>query len=615
VKARALPAAVALAAVALAALPVQRGAAQLDESLPQRATLPTGVPSPQFPIVPSVAPGYRAPQVAPSAAQIVGVTQQPFVGISLQDAIAMSLLKNPNLAVSASSVRVARYNIVAVKGAYDVQLQLKPSSSFSVQPPQNAFEAGPGPVGRYTIPPSSYSTPGVVYTTGPGNIIQHQSTFQYGLGGQTENGLTYQAGIQQSKTYNNTVFNAYDPYYLATLNLAVTQPLLKNAGMNATKRQLKLAFVSADTSGAQALVDASNTLSQVENAYWNLVAAWRNVAIQEEGLHEAILQQRSNVRLARRGAAAPVDAVESQTQVSNFQNNVYSALQTVSQLQVQLKSLVVGDPADPIWTANLVPSTSVLELPSVYDLATIVSQAKQNRPEVRQAEDKRLTAEIDRGFARNQSLPQADVQAQYLSNGFAGILTPVPGFLLAECSKITNGTLGLLHTCPTPPPNTQGNMAFAYHNMWAGYFPAFNIALIVGYPIQGSLARGMRGVASEEMTQAKLIMQSVEERIGAEARNALQSYKSALAKLNAAREQRQAAEAVYASEVRKFDQGESTTFLVLQRQVQLAQARGLELQAQTLLNQSIVELQRVDGSILTANGVDLRTLGSKTLTL
>jgi outer membrane protein TolC len=137
--------------------------------------------------------------------------------------------------------------------------------------------------------------------------------------------------------------------------------------------------------------------------------------------------------------------------------------------------------------------------------------------------------------------------------------------------------------------------------------------LIVGYPIQGNLARGMRGVGSEEMTQAKVIMQSVEERIGSEARNALQSYKSALAKLDAARDSRLAAEAVYASELRKFHQGASTTFLVLQRQVTLAQARGLELQAQTSLNQSIVELQRVDGSILTVNGVDPRTLGSKTL--
>jgi HAE1 family hydrophobic/amphiphilic exporter-1 len=227
---------------------------------------------------------------------------------------------------------------------------------------------------------------------------------------------------------------------------------------------------------------------------------------------------------------------------------------------------------------------------------------------VRQAEDKRLAADIDASYAANQSLPQADVQMQYLSNGFAGLLTPVPGFLLSECANAAS-----LTTCPTPPPETQGKMAFAYHNMWAAYFPTFNTALVVSYPIQGHLARGMRGVASEEEKQATLLMQRVDERIGAEARNALQSYQSALAKLNAARKSREAAEAVYASEVRKFHRGESTTFLVLQRQVQLAEARGLELRSQTQLNQSVVELQRVDGTILTTNGVNLQTLGTQTL--
>jgi HAE1 family hydrophobic/amphiphilic exporter-1 len=156
-------------------------------------------------------------------------------------------------------------------------------------------------------------------------------------------------------------------------------------------------------------------------------------------------------------------------------------------------------------------------------------------------------------------------------------------------------------------------MAFAYHNMWAAYFPTFNIALIVGYPIQGNLARGMRGVASEESRQAAILLQGVAEKIGVEARNALQSYHSALSRLSAARQSREAAEAVYASEVRKFRRGASTTYLVLQRQVELAQARGRELQAQTALNQSVVELQRVDGSILTINGVNLQTLGSQAL--
>ncbi|MBV9718169.1 MAG: TolC family protein [Candidatus Eremiobacteraeota bacterium] len=607
-KLRALPAAVALCSIALATLPIEPTSAQMADALPKRATLPTEMPSPLLPIVPSVAPGYRAPLVVPSSAQIVGVTQEPFVAISLQDAIAMALLKNPNLAVSASNFRIARYNIVALKGAYDVQLQLKPSSSFSVQAPQNAFESGPGQVGRYTPSPGPGETPSVVYTQGPGNIIQHESAFQYGVGGQTENGMTYQAGIQQSRTYNNTVFDAYNPYYIATLNLAVTQPLLRNAGMNATKRQLKLAFANADASAAQALVDASNTIAQVENAYWNLVAAWRNVAIQEEGVKEAIAQQQSNVRAARRGEAASIDAVESQTQASNFEDNVYSALQTVSQVQVQLKSLVVADPADPIWTANLVPSTSVQELPTAGDLATIVSEARQNRPEIRQADDKRLSADIDRMFAANQSLPQADVQVQYLSNGFAGILTPVPAFLLGECFQASR-----LLSCPTPPPNTQGSMPWAYHNLWAGYFPTFNVALVVSYPIQGNLARGMRGVAGEETKQAKLMMQNVVQRIAAEARNALQSYESGLSKLRAARKSREAAETVYASELRRFHAGGSTTYLVLQHQLQLAQARGLELRAQTQLNQSLVELQRVDGTILSNNGVNLQTLGSRTL--
>ncbi len=585
----------------MATLPVQRISAQPGDSLPNRVVIPTTIPTLMLPPVPSIAPGYRAPQAQPSVAGIVGVTAQPFVAISLQDAIGMALLSNNNLAISASNFRVAHYDVVQTKGAYDVALHLEPTSNYSVNPPQNFLAAGPGEAATY----GPASNP--VTAVGPGNVIQHQSGFQYGVSGQTESGGAYQAQIQQNRTYNNTLFDAFNPYYLATLNLAVTQPLLKNLGMNATKRQLKLAVVNADAGIATTLVDASNTISQVETVYWDLVAAWRNVAIQEEALKEAIAQQQSNVRLAQRGAAAPIDAVESQTQVSNFQDNVYAALQRVSDLQNQLKGLVASNARDPIWNANLVPSTSVQELPTETDLATVIAKGKANRPEVRQAEDKSTAAAIDRAYAKNQALPQADLQLQYESNGFAGIPAPVTKFINSFCSG--QG----LPACPTPPPNTQGAMAWAYHNMWAGYFPTFNIALIVGYPIQGHVAKGLRGLSAEETRQAELLMQGVYERIGAEARNALQSYQSALSKLSAARKSRESAEAVYASELRKFHNGASTTFLVLQRQLQLDEARLRELQAQTQLNQSIVEIERVDGTILTSNGVNVQTLGSQAI--
>ncbi|MGB8909873.1 MAG: TolC family protein [Candidatus Cybelea sp.] len=606
-RSRTLPAIVAVAAVALAALPVARTSAQLD-ALPGRAALPTEIPSVSLPAPPPVAPGYRAPKVEPSNPGIVGVTQSPFVGLSLENAVGMALLRNPNLALSASNVRIARYRVVQAKSNFDLHLQVEPSSSFYVQPPENLFFAGPGEQGKYIVtpPPGSSFTPFPFYTTGPGNIIQHQYSFQSGVSGQSVNGMQYSASISQIRTYNNTIINTFNPYYQAILNLSATQPLLKNAGMNAVKRQLKLSVITVDSDEAQALVDTSNTIAQVENSYWDLVAAWRSVAIQEAALEQAVEQQQSVVRLARRGGVPAVTAVETQTQVANFQSQVFSALQTVSQVQNQLKGLIVSDAGDPIWRANLVPSSPVQQLPNAGDLGAIVALAERRRPEVRQVIDERRAADVDLAYAKNQALPQADLVVQYLSNGFAGILQPVPNFEAQACDLPTL-------SCPTPPPQSQGNMTQAFHNMWTAAYPEFNIALVVNLPLENNTARGLKQTAYQEQDQAQLEMQGLAQRIESEARNALQTYQSAVSRLSAASQGRAAAESVYASEVRRFHNGASTTFLVLQRQVELEQARGQELQAQTDLNKSVVELQRVEGTILTDNGVNLQTLGSKAL--
>jgi HAE1 family hydrophobic/amphiphilic exporter-1 len=601
------PAVLAIAALVLAALPSERTSAQMSATLPRHATLPTAIPTPSFAPVPTVAAGYRAPEAQPSSPGIIGVTQNPFVGISLQDAVGMALLKNPELAISASNVRIARYRIVQAKANFDVQLHVEPSSNFSVTPPENLFFAGPGQFGYGYTCENGFGGTYPCATSGPGNIIQHQYSFQSGVSGQTVNGLQWGAGITQARTYNNVIINSFNPYYQATLSLSVTQPLLKNAGMNAVKHQLKLAIIGADSDEAQALIDASTTIAQVEDTYWDLVAAWRNVAIQEDALNEAVVQQRSVVRLAKRGVAARITAIESETQVSNFQAGVFSALQTVSELQTQLKNLIVADPGDPIWSANLVPSSPVQELPTAGDLAEIVALAEQQRPEVRQVVDERRVADLDMVYAKNQALPQADVVVQYFSNGFAGILQPVPSFEALSCN-LPGGT-----TCPTPPPQSQGNMTQAFHNMWTGAYPEFNVAFVVNFPLENNTARGLKQIAGQEQDQAELQRQGLDQRIESEARNVLQTYQSALSRLSSAGQARAAAESVYASEVRKFHNGESTTFLVLQRQVELAQARGAELEAQTDLNKSVVELQRVEGTILTDNGVNLKKLGSEAL--
>lgn len=557
-------------AAAIAAAPVAQAGAQ--QNMPKAASIPTPVPSPITPTAPPVAAGYRAPEARPTSADIVGVTQQPFVGISLNDAIGMALLKNPDLAVAASNTRIAGYQVAEAKGAYDVKFFVTPSVKHDTNAAENAFFSG-----------------------GPGfqPIVQNYQTAQAGFEGQTLAGTQYNLNVSQSKVNDNTYIDAFNPYYLASLNVSITQPLLKNFGMNAGKEQLELSRVNSDLSEAQTLANVSTTIAGVEDAYWNLVAAWRNVAIQEDALRDSVLQQESNVRQAKHGAAAPIDAVESSTQVSTYQEQVFSALQTVSQLQNQLKSLIVADPGDPIWRANLVPTSSVLELPASPDVQTVLADALKNRPEVREALDQQKQADIDLAYAKNQKLPQADLSVSYNGNGFAGNALP---------------PLGGIFGTATPPPYMGGTYPQAYGNI--GRFPAYDAQLQFSVPLGNNTAKAAYSAAQEQEHIAAVQKMSTSERVQYEVRNAVQNYQSALAQLYAARQARESAAQVLASEERKFHNGESTTFLVDQREVEFVQAEGNELQAQTNLNEAVVELQRVDGSILPANNVRMSALGS-----
>ncbi|MHB8145869.1 MAG: TolC family protein [Vulcanimicrobiaceae bacterium] len=565
---------IASAATMAASMPYGAIAAQDGRAqVPAHATLPTPQPTAVFPRIPSVARGYRSPAMRPGAAEIVGVAQQPFVGLALPDAVGMALLKNPNLSIAASNTRIASYQVQAARGAFDVHFVLEPSVKHGTSAATNAFFAG----GNDFQP-----------------IVQNTQTLAGGVKGQLPSGQQYSVSLSQSKINDNTFIDAFNPYYPTSLNVSLTQPLLKNAGINPAKRNLLLSVVNADVSVSQTLADASTTIADVEDAYWDLVAAWRAVAIDEQALHQAVAQQASNVRLAKAGQAAPIDAVESSTQVSTYQDRVFEDLQQVSVVQNTLKALLLDDPSSPLWRANLVPTSPVLQTPQIPSFDTLLAAALKHRPEVRQIADVQRQADINLRYAKNQALPQADLQMNYQSNGFAGNALPPLGGVFGNA---------------TPPPYMVGSASQSYNNLWSGKFPTYSVGVVVDLPIGNTTARADLAAAREQELQAQLQGRDIRQRVVFEVRNAYQAYQTAVASLSAASAARSTASQVYASEERKFRNGASTTFLVLQRQVELVQAEGRELAAQTALNKAIVELQRVDGSILNANDVQLAKLG------
>jgi outer membrane protein TolC len=573
------------------------------------ATVPSPAPSPQLPTVPAVAPGYAAPAVSPPPPNVIGVTQQPFVGITLENAIGMALARNPNLAVAQANRRIAFYQIQAARGAYDVRFALAPQYQYSKQAPQNVFFAGPN------FAPTEQKTGSV----------------SAGVQGILPGGQQYSVTASGQQIYNNTQVNTFNPTYPTIFSVGFTQPLGKGYRITAESRQLQLAQINAQGSNAQTLTTISSTIALVQKTYWNLVAAWRNVAIQEQALKDTIAQQHSNVRLARHGAAAPIDVVQTNAQVAVFQQNVFSALQSVSALQNQLKTELVSNPNDAVWAANLVPTTPVLQLPQQPALADLVTEALRNRPEIAQIRALRQAADVDLAYAVNQTKPQVNLNLGYTSNGFAGTVLPLSAspFLESSAQQViainqlisaVNQTLppsqripALPNTNVPVPSYLQGGLNQSIKNLLSNKFPTYSAGVQVSFPIGNNTAKADLSAAQEQERSVAVQEASTIQQITIDVRNALQGYQSAQARLLAARTARESSEQVLSSEQRRFRAGESTTFLVLQREIELADNRGLELTAQTDLNNSIVDLQQATGTILTANNVNLTTVGAGAL--
>jgi HAE1 family hydrophobic/amphiphilic exporter-1 len=525
-----------------------------------------------LPAVPAVAPIIDDKNAALPTGSIAGIEQLPFVGLTLSDAITMALARNTDLTVAAENRRIAGAQVLQARGPYDVRFQVVPSYTYQTLVTNNPFGTGPD---------------GAPVTT---------NTFgtNAGFSTQTESGTGIGLNVFGQRTNSNTVFQTFNPFYETGINLNFSQPLLRGAGFSETRRQLQIARINQTISTESALQTASSTLVNVLDTYYDLIAAWRQVAIEEDGLRQSKAQSESNARLVKQGAAAPVDVVESDAQVDIFQDNVYSALQNVARLQYQLKMLILANPADPVWRANLVPVSAATTLPAEPSMSDLVAAALKQRPEVAQLTQSANQSNVNLAYAKGQLKPQLDLQGTAGYNGYAGINTNLvlPGFNL-----------------PPVPANQNGKLGQAWNSLFAKQYPTVQLQATLAFPLQNSGARGAYNAALEQQRSVQTQQLALVQRIQAEAGNALQQYRAARSRLVAARAAREASERVLLGEQRRFTAGQSTTFLVLQRQIEVANQRGRELQAQTDLEKAVVELDRVSGNIFGRYNVDVAKLG------
>lgn len=531
---------------------------------------PSPSPSATTTATPEATPTPEAAATPEATLARVGVEAAEQLPLSLDDAIALALQNNNNVEASTLDVKSAEYDLTAARGAYDPVVNAQSYYESTTNPTASILSGGAN-----------------------GSVTQRGAAGAASLAGNVPfQGGSYSVDFNSSSTTTSNSFTSLNPQYSTSLSLNYTQPLLRGRSIDNNRRQIEVAKKNLSLTDAQFRAQVTDVVAQVQSAYWNLVYARRNLAVQTDAVKQARAQVASNRRQVEAGVLAAVDVVSAEAQVATYEQAVYAAQESVTTAENTLKTLMLADRRDAVWSRALQPTTPVsLEVPRT-ELGVAVETALATRPELQQLQVSAEVNEINTRYYQNQTKPQVDLFATVGATGLAG--TAVSG-----TNPITGGTSNV-------PPNLVGGYATSLSNLASGAYPSFRAGVSISLPLRNRTAQGNLGRSLTEAARIRSQRDQQEQQIESEVRNSMQAMRSAEARVKSATAARDAAETQYQSELRKFQAGASTVFLVLERQQQLVTAQGSEVAAQTDLSKSVAAFERATGNTLGANHVTVR---------
>ncbi len=495
----------------------------------------------------------------------VGVNTAEPLSLSLTDAIDMALKNSNDIDVSRNDAQISDFNLKAAKGIYDPFFN---SQTF--------YES------RTT--PTASTIGGAVN----GSVTQRQFFNDIGLSGFTPRfGGSYDVIFNQARTVTTNRNATLNPQFPTNLIATYTQPLWRGLRIDANRRNIMIAGKNIEISESQLRLKAIDSISSVEQAYWDLVFALRNLQVQNDTLTHAREQLESNKRLVDKGVLAPIEIVAAEAQIATFEQLIFAAQESVTRNENILKTLLLPDRSAAEWSRPITPVTSTNPQIPRIGLEVATAEAMKNRPEIAQLETQSDINKIDQRFYKDQTKPQIDLVGSYTAAGLAG--TPNP---------LSSGAANV-------PPNLVGGYGSSLGNLAALDYPTYRVGVQIGLPLRNRTAKANFGRSLVEGDRIANNRAQTEQIVEAEVRNALQALRSSESRLASATASRIAAEELLASEQRQFRAGTTTFYLVRQRTTDLAIARSLEFRTQSDLNKAVSEFQRAIGATLTVNNVSV----------
>jgi outer membrane protein len=406
-------------------------------------------------------------------------------------------------------------------------------------------------------------------------------------------GTLMTVGFNNTRAASNSAFNTLNPNLTPNFRFELRQHLLSGFGFDPNLRWIRIARNNREIANVTFRQQIIQTVSQIENIYWDLVNAYANVTVQQRALDLANKTLSDNQKQVQAGTLAPLTVVQAQSAVAGAQQNLIAAQVNLQLQQLLMKNAVTRNMSDPILAVAPVVPTDTLNINEQYQVQPVedlIDKALAQRPEIATARLTLTNNEISRKSIRNQMLPTVDVFAFYGASSLAGPQNPY----------CTNSSL-----CPPPGTIPTTGYSDAFQNLFNSSAPDKGIGVNISIPLRNRMVQADQVRSVLEYRQAQMSLQQTENTIRLQVRQAQFALQQNYVALQASIAARDYAAQNMDAEQKKLRMGASTSTLVLQASSALTQAESNVLVAATNYEKSKVQLDLSTAETLTKLGIEM----------
>ncbi len=378
-------------------------------------------------------------------------------------------------------------------------------------------------------------------------------------------GTDIEVGLSHQFTDSDRVAN---PQHRVRAGVTLTQALLRGRGRAANLADLRQARLDVKASEYEFRAFAETLTAEVESTYWDYVLASSELEIFESSLDLARRQRDATRERIELGQTAGVEITAAEAEVALRRQDLIDAAANRENLRLQMiRQINPGRGAASAWDARLEtvdpPTVPGVQLDPV---ATHAGAAREYRPEIREAKLRLENQELEVVKTRNGLLPRLDFFATLgktgFSDSFGSAVTNIDG-------DGYDASLGLRAELPLGRREDD-----ARHR-------------------QAELTRESAARSIDNLVQ--LVELDVRAAYTESARSRAQIDASAIT--------RELQEELLRTETEKFETGLSTSLDVALVQRDLLDARIAEVRAVIDFRKSLVELYRMEGTLLARRGI------------